>query len=227
MNKFFLLLCYFFSFSFICFSQKLLNFKGHCGYYYKTINDLLQQKEKEIHFYNFIKAQTVGSIGAQCSAWEAAFAAVTDSLHFYLEDIDSAYFNKQQVEFAWNYYRNLLNKPLTSNYKIVLGNEKKTNLPDRIFDKILIINSFHEFTFQKEMLKDISFKLKDDGILYIDESLARHRGQLHGICKKRMYLDEELIAVLKQNNYQYVNGVILAYHHSKPARKIFAFKKIH
>lgn len=222
MKKFFLLLIFLCLYS-LCFSQKLITFKGHCGYYYKSMNDLLHQKE--ITFYNFKPGQKVGSIGAQCSSWEAAVAAATDSLQFYLEDIDSAYFNKQQVEFAWNYYRNLLNKPLTTNYKLVLGDEKKTNLPDKIFDKIIIINSFHEFTFQKEMLADIRYKLKPEGLLYIDEMLARHSGQLHPSCKKRMYLEEELIAILKENGYQYIDGIIVNYQKSKWVRKLFAFKK--
>ena len=75
------------------------------------------------------------------------------------------------------------------------------------------------------MLEDISHKLKPGGLLYIDEALARHSGQLHGICKKRMFLDEELVAELKASGYEYVNGINMNYRKSKPVRKIFAFRK--
>ena len=206
------------------FAQKLATFKEHCGLYYKTMEDLLKQQEKQLSFYDFRKGQTVASIGAQCCHWEAAYAAATEDVHFYLEDIDSAYLNKRQADFAWNYYSTLRKDPLTP-YTLVLGDEQQTKLPDNTFDKIIIINSFHEFTYVKKMLDDIRLKLKPDGVLYIDEALARHSGQLHGICKKRMYLDEELVALLKRNGYEYVDGLTLNYRKSKPVRKIFAFRK--
>lgn len=207
------------------FSQKFVAFKEHCGLYYKTMDHLLQQKAKELAFYNFRPGQTVASIGAQCCNWEAAYAAATDSVLFYLEDIDPVYFNEQQAAFAWNYYNGLRKKPMTSTYKLVLGDEKKTNLPNETFDKIIIINSFHEFTRQKEMLEDISRKLKPQGLLYIDEAVARYKGELHGICKKKIYLEEELVAELKINGYEYISGMDMAFRKSKPVRKIYAFKK--
>lgn len=208
------------------FPQKLVTFKEHCGLYYKSMDALFKQKGNELSFYDFRRGQTVASIGAQCSHWEAAYAAATDSVQFYLEDIDSTYFNERQANFAWNYYSTVRNKPMSSSYKLILGDEKKTNLPDGIFDKILIINSFHEFTFQKEMLDDISRKLKPGGLLYIDEALARRTGELHGVCKKQIYLDEELIAIFRENDYEYVDGLVMKYRKSKPVRKIFAFKKV-
>jgi predicted methyltransferase len=189
------------------------------------MDDLYKQKAKELEFYHFQAGQTVASIGAQCCNWEAVFAAAIDSLSFYLEDIDTAYFNEQQAGFAWNYYATLRQKPISSSYKLILGDEQKTSLPESLFDKILIINSFHEFTYQEEMLADIAHKLKPGGILYIDEALARKSGELHSVCHKRIYLDKELIDILKQNGYEYVDGIVMNYRKSKPVRKIFAFRK--
>jgi ubiquinone/menaquinone biosynthesis C-methylase UbiE len=206
-------------------AQKFKTFKDHCGLYYKTMDALLQQKQKELDFYHFHPGQTVASIGAQCCHWEAAYAAAADNINFYLEDIDSTHFNQQQAAFAWNYYNTIRAKPMSSTYHLVLGDEKKTNLPDQLFDKVMIINSFHEFTYQKEMLEDISRKLKPGGLLYIDEVLARKSGELHGVCKKRIYLDEELISVLKENGYEYAGGLDMKFRKSKPVRKIFAFRK--
>lgn len=75
-------------------------FKGRCGIYYSTMNELMKQKGKELAFYQFKNGETVASIGAQCCFWEAAYAATTDSVLFYLEDIDTTYFNERQVQFA-------------------------------------------------------------------------------------------------------------------------------
>ena len=115
---------------------------------------------------------------------------------------------------------------MSSTYQLILGDDKKTHLPDTLFDKVLIINSFHEFSYQKEMLEDISGKLKPTGILYIDETLALKSGELHHNCGKRIYLDEELVSVLKENGYEYIDGVAMSYRKSKPVRKIFAFRKV-
>lgn len=207
------------------FCQKLILGINHCGLYYKSMEDLYKQKQKELEFYNFQPQQTIASIGAQCCNWEAAYAATTDSVRFYLEDIDSLSFNRAQADFAWNYYSTLRKKPMSSDFELVLGNEKKTNLPGQIFDKVLIINSFHEFNYQEEMLDDIAGKLKPNGILYIDETLARKTGELHHGCHKRIYLDSELIGILDQNGYQYIDGLVLNYRKSVPVRKIFAFRK--
>ncbi len=205
-------------------AQKLKTFKGHCGMYYETMESLLKQKEKELDFYSFQPEQIVASIGAQCCHWEAAFAATVDSVTFYLEDIDTTHFNGSQTDFAWHYYDGIRGKPMTSQYKMVIGDEVSTSLPENLFDKIIIINSFHEFTYQAEMLADIKKKLKHDGILYIDEAMPKRPGQLHGICNKPMLTDDEMIDLLTQNGFEYVDGLEMNFRKNKPQRKIFAFR---
>src|SRR6185436_10568748 len=108
---------------------QLKSIKGYCGLYYKNLETLYKQQGPAIGFYHFQPGQTIASIGAQCCHWEAAYAAASDSLDFWLEDIDSSFFNQRQASFAWNYYDSLCRKPMTSKYHLVLGDEKKTNLP--------------------------------------------------------------------------------------------------
>ncbi|HEY5772055.1 MAG TPA: methyltransferase domain-containing protein [Chitinophagaceae bacterium] len=214
----------FLSINFSTHAQKLETFKNYCGGFYKSMADLQKMQQKEISFYDFRSGQTIASIGAQCCHWEAAYAATTDSVTFYLEDIDSSKFKKGQVEFAWNYYASLRGRPMTSDYKMIIGDERSTSLPENTFDKILVINSFHEFTFQAEMLADIKKKLKPNGILYIDEALPKKQGQLHGICNKPMLTNEETIAIFEKKGFKYVDGIDFNYRQKKPVRKIFAFK---
>lgn len=206
-------------------AQKLKTYKDHCGFYYTSVADLQKQKGRELAFFSFKPGQYVASLGAQCCHWEAAYAAASDSVHFFLEDIDSSYFNAGQASFAWNHYEQLLGKPLSSSWRLVVGTEHRTNLPENLFDKILIINSFHEFTDQLGMLADIRRKLKPEGILYIDETLAKHSGELHGVCKKRIYLSDELINILQDNGYEYVNSLDMNFRKGRVVRKIFAFRK--
>lgn len=130
-------------------------FKDHCGSFYESMAHLYKLKQAELDFYHFKPGQTIASIGAQCCHIEAAYAATTDSVIFYLEDIDSAKYNNEQAEFAWKSYATLRGKPMTCEHNMILSDEKSTSLPEKTFDKILIINSFHEFTFVTEMLADI------------------------------------------------------------------------
>ncbi|HET6765850.1 MAG TPA: methyltransferase domain-containing protein [Chitinophagaceae bacterium] len=204
--------------------QKMQTFKEHCGSFYESMAHLYKIKQAELDFYQFKSGQTIASIGAQCCHIEAAYAATTDSITFYLEDIDSSKFKKEQADFAWSYYAKLRGRPMTSNYKMILGNEKSTSLPENLFDKILIINSFHEFTFANEMLADIKTKLKPGGILYIDEALPKKRGQLHGVCNHPMLTNEEIIAIFATHGFEYVNGIDFNYRQKIPVRKIFAFR---
>lgn len=206
-------------------AQKMQMTKGYCGLYYYNMDDLYRQKQVELDFYDFKPGQTVASIGAQCSHWEAAFAATTDSIHFYLEDIDTTYFNNEQTGFAWHYYDSLRGSPMTCTYSLTIGTEKSTGLPDNSFDKILIINSFHEFTYRDEMLADIKTKLKPGGILYIDETVPKKPGQLHGVCKMPMLSHEEMINILSRNGFKYINGIELQFRKKWPMRKIYAFMK--
>lgn len=205
-------------------AQKMQTFKEHCGAFFESMTHLYKVKQAELDFYHFKPGQTVASIGAQCCHIEAALAASTDSVTFYLEDIDSSKFKKEQTEFVWNYYAKLRGKPMTCDYTMILGDERSTSLPENTFDKILIINSFHEFTFATEMLADIKKKLKPGGILYIDEALPKKPGQLHGICNLPMLTNEEMIAVFAKNGFEYVNGLDFNYRQKVPVRKIFAFR---
>ena len=205
-------------------AQKMKTFIGPCGSFYISMEHLRKIKQSELNFYDFKAGQTIASIGAQCCHWEAAYAATTDSVIFYLEDIDTSKFKKEQADFAWNYYATLRGKPMTSYYKMVLGDERSTSLPEKTFDQIIIINSFHEFTFKEEMLADVKKKLKPEGILYIDEALPKTPGQLHSICNIPMLTNEETIEFLAKNGFEYADDIGFNYRHKKPVRKIFAFR---
>jgi SAM-dependent methyltransferase len=224
-SKVFLLQIFSFCIANTALSQQLISLKNHCGLYCKTIEQVQKQFNDQLKFYDFHSGEMVASIGAQCANWEAIFASRTDSVTFYLEDIDSASLNEKQVSFAWAYYSSLRGKPITCDYKIVIGTETTTNLPDNAFDKIVVINSFHEFTDKQQMLADIRKKLKPDGILMIDETLAQKSGELHIQCKKRIYTDEEMVAIFKENGFMYLKSADLHFRNAKPVRKIFAFKK--
>ena len=55
------------------------------------------------------------------------------------------------------------------NIELVLGDEQTTNLPENTFDKILMVDVYHEFNYPKEMLQSIKKALKKEGQLFLIE----------------------------------------------------------
>jgi SAM-dependent methyltransferase len=202
------------------------NKEGFHGTFYKSFEKLQQQHGPVAAFYNFQPHQKVASIGAQTCVGEAIYACFTDSVEFYLEDIDTTYFNAPQAAYVWNYYGNLRGKPLTSTYKLVTGTETATLLPGLYFDKCMIINSFHEFTQPMVMLRDIYGKLKPGGLLYIDEQVPARPGGKHGSCKMPLYTADEMNKTVCPAGFTAAEGYIAAWRKGKPRRKIYVYQKI-
>ena len=56
-----------------------------------------------------------------------------------------------------------------TNIELVQGDEKSVNLPKNTFDKVLMVNVYHEFSYPKEMILSIKKALKSDGKIYLIE----------------------------------------------------------
>jgi ubiquinone/menaquinone biosynthesis C-methylase UbiE len=146
-----------------------------------------------------ISAQTnqkIASIGCGGGLWEIAWAFELDNVHFYLEDINESLLNESEVENTIQYFEKKYNKATNCTFRIVIGNTKETKLPTNFFDRVLLINSFHEFEEQPIMLAECHRILKPNGQLVIEEQLAQYTGELHKGCGKRLFMEEELIKKL-------------------------------
>jgi SAM-dependent methyltransferase len=202
------------------------NKDGFHGSFYKSFEKLQQQHGPVADFYNFKPGQKVASIGAQTCVGEAIYSCFSDSVEFYLEDIDTAYFNAAQAAYVWNHYGNLRGKPLTSTYKLITGTPDATLLPELYFDKCLIINSFHEFTQPDAMLKDIHRKIKPGGLLYIDELVPKTTGKKHGNCNMPLYTAREMDDIVCAAGFKVIEGYVVIWRKGKPWRKIYTYQKL-
>jgi ubiquinone/menaquinone biosynthesis C-methylase UbiE len=155
------------------------------------------------NIYQFQSGDIIASIGASAGVWEIAFASQFPNLNltFYLEDIDPNNCNIGEVNYGLKYYEKLLGKPLNGTFIPVLGTEISTNLPKNHFNKVLIINSLHEFSEQKAMLQDIHQILKKDGLLFIEELITQVSGTLHEGCQKRLFTETELITLVEKQGF--------------------------
>lgn len=58
------------------------------------------------------------------------------------------------------------------NIELIQGDEKNVNLPENTFDKVLMVDVYHEFNFPKEMIVSIKKALKKNGKIYLIEYRA-------------------------------------------------------
>ena len=158
--------------------------------------------QKSLSIYNFQKNETIASIGASSGVWEIWFASQVEDLTFYLQDIDPLNCNQEEIEYGIKYYESLLQKPISGKFIPIIGTQSVTNLPKNIFDKVLIINSLHEFDTPELILQDIRKILKSNGQLFIEEQIATFSGEIHEGCGKRLFTENELINLLKKSDFE-------------------------
>jgi SAM-dependent methyltransferase len=158
--------------------------------------------QKSLSIYNFQPNETIASIGASSGVWEIWFASQVEGLTFYLQDIDPLNCNQEEIEYGIKYYEKLLQKPISGKLIPIIGTQSATNLPKNTFDKVLIINSLHEFKTPAIILQDIHKILKPNGKLFIEEQIAKFYGEIHEGCGKQLFTENELINLLKENNFE-------------------------
>ena len=160
--------------------------------------------QKSLEIYQFKPFEIIASIGASSGVWEIWFASQVDNLTFYLQDIDPQNCHQEEIDYGVNYYEKLLGKKIIGKFIPVIGTQYQTNLPVDFFDKILIINSLHEFLYVDEILRDIKNCLKPSGKLFIEEQMANTSGEIHEGCGKPLFTQNELVDCLEKNGFEQV-----------------------
>ncbi|MAD97354.1 MAG: SAM-dependent methyltransferase [Flavobacteriaceae bacterium] len=90
------------------------------------------------------------------------------------------------------------------NIELVQGAEKTVNLPKKKFDKILMVDVYHEFNYPKEMMESIIASLKDDGEIYLIEYRMEDSSvpikKVHKMSEKQAVKEMKFVGLkLKEN----------------------------
>ena len=174
--------------------------------------------KKSLEAYQFKDGEVIASIGAGGAVWEVGFTVNKPNLTFYLQDIDATLLNQNEIDMSIAYHQKLAEKRIDAKYVAVIGDEYSTKLPDDFFDKVLIINAFHEFKYPELMLLEVKRIMKVGGTLFLDEQLASFSGEIHEGCNKKLYTEIELLAFLQKNGFSVTKKV-----ERSPYVKIFGF----
>jgi len=154
--------------------------------------------------------ETVASVGAASGWQEGIFSVMTDSVHYYVQDIDTVCLNQDQFSKVVHYYDSLRERPQTNSFHWQLGKATNTLLPDHTFDRIIIINAFHEIYKAKNsdrIIMDIRDKLLSHGSVVVsDETANIYKGNLHEGCNQVATKASVTIELFKKHGF-YLTGM--------------------
>lgn len=172
------------------------------GYAYSK-EECAKYSNEILKYYELKNGDVVADVGG-ASGWIDGIASTQlDSVTFYVEDINSVYANQSELDKVVKYYSAIREKPQTNNFHFIMGTKFKTKLPDSTFDKIILLNTFHEMKRKRSMIKDIATKLKPGGRLYIMEyfSSEDHIRTSPGCGIRALMVNSVVRKLVKRNLY--------------------------
>lgn len=123
-----------------------------------------------MNYYDIKEGDVVADIGAANGWLDCVFSVMCDSVKFFIQDIDTR--RLKQFDKVNEYYSSIKSTPQTNSFSLVVGSEKRTELPDGLFDKIIIHNTFHELSDAENIVKDLAKKLKPNGKIFVSDQFS-------------------------------------------------------
>lgn len=189
----------------------------------------LRMKRKKIDVLlqaaDFQTQDTIADIGAGDGWLDVAFGIYKDSLHFYLENIDSAHIKKESLDRAIRAFAQVKGSQITCSYTVSFGSEKNTNLPSAYFNRVLLVDTYHHFLFRNEMLADIKRILKPNGKLIVNEVLARKEGDIYKPCQTMIYTKEQIVSSICLNGFR-LDRIYKTVNSNGKRVRVFTFNKM-
>lgn len=155
--------------------------------------------KKLIEDFGIKNGEVIASVGAASGWIEGILSLYVDSVAFYIQDIDTNYLTKDQLNRVVKYYSDFRETPQTNTFFNVLGTARKTNLPDTIFDKIILVNSFHEISNPQKIIRDLGNKIKVRGKIIVADNFSNdYRAIRHPDCYRQGWKVVDVIAAFEK-----------------------------
>lgn len=171
---------------------------------------------------DFQPGEVIVSVGTGGGVWEIGFGAAVDGLTFHLIELDGELLNEAEIEAGIRFFEQQNRRPVRSTFRRVIGTPTAVPLPEGVADKVLLLNSLHEFTEPAAMLAECARLLKPGGYLLVEEELARYPGERHEGCGRYRWAEETLRVAVEQAGLSHCRN------HSRDGSafwKIFEFEK--
>ncbi len=172
-------------------------------YNYKRFPDNYSEIQRDYESYYYLNAcqqgETIASIGAGNGIKEIQISCFIEGITWYLQEIDSS--RLYQFDEVLAYHEDLIGSSIRADFNLVLGTENSTGLPHGIFDRVLMLNVFHEIELREGIMMEILQLLNQDGLLIIMERIGKTEGEIHSDCKYPKLMEPNFLQ--EMNDYGY------------------------
>jgi ubiquinone/menaquinone biosynthesis C-methylase UbiE len=192
-----------------------------CGFVTKDSSEL---RKNYLEFWNYINAkpgERIASVGCGNGYVEAQIAAFNDNIEWTLQDIDTICLNKTEWAQVLSHHERLKGKPISGTFILLRGEEHITNLKRNYYDRIMMINTYHELSDQKGILIDVKGALQENGLLVIMERMAKRKNEKRKDCGHVMPWEPEMYQKLESHGFKLVQKV-----NTKGSLTSYTFKPI-
>ena len=172
--------------------------------YVKNMTQLKNAYKYDLSHIEVKKGEKVASIGAGDGSKEVQIAIVNEGIDWTLQEIDSVSLNPKSFKNVIESFEKIIQKPINENFSIVIGNLEKTNLLYDAYDRVLLLNVYHEITDRQRFMAEIHRVLKEKGRVVIMESMARKIGQRHQGCNDLKLWEPDFLTEMEKFNFKLV-----------------------
>ena len=160
-----------------------------------TKDSIFSLIHQEFDFIGLTKNDTIADLGSEDGYYPALYSIFSDSIAFYLNDInelDFSFFDSLVAACS-----KIRDGEITNSFQIVIGNDTCTKLPEHRFNKVIVKESFHHFKYKQRMLSDIKKIMKPYAKLIFYEELQDPKGENKDLCPLAMTKEAILVEMEK------------------------------
>lgn len=151
-------------------------FQRHCNIVSESDTAEYRRSKISANELSFKKGDTVVSIGVGSGWREFMYSVFTDSVTFYLEDVDTSCVTCAKIRNKYlPYYSGIRGSGITNKFIPAIGTDNCINIKSNTADLIIIIGSYHHFTNDIAIVKECMRILKPHGRLYINEAVMKRK----------------------------------------------------
>ena len=201
----------------------ITNFLGYNIFAQQNKNDSLSKNKIELTqaFIDIKPTDTIVDIGSGSGYSIVPIIALYPNVLFTLQDIDS---NKLNIKNITTRIKKYSKEENVKQLNIVYGTEKSTNLPKASFNKILLFDVIHEFTYKAEMLTDIAKVLSTNGSLFVEEIIVHQSQKKDRACAYPFFTEAAFKKLMLDNNFVIVKEQITLDSGRNKYKKLYHFK---
>ncbi len=173
-----------------------------CGFYGTDSSHVHNAYRKTLQYIETAPGERIASIGAQNGLFEVELAFFRPSIRWTIQDINPRCLNDEEFGKVKRYYEELMNRKLNDSFALVLGTETDTRLASNAYDRVLLLNTYHELSDKATVLRDIHRVLRAGGRLVVMERMASKPGKVRKDCGHLMPVEDDLVGDLERAGFR-------------------------